>query len=1136
MSATQRIIRVRRQYNQWVANETFEDYALRFTATSARRWSHARVANTAVGSISFLALEAIGGIATLHYGFVNAVAAILVVSALIFATSTSVGYYAARYGLDIDLLTRGAGFGYIGSTVSSLIYAVFTFIFFAIEAAIMAVALEMGLGLPLSIGYVVSALVILPFVMYGSTLINRLQFWTQPVWVLLQVLPFIAIAVYAPQKYGEWAEFAGLDGSATGFQFALFGAAASIVFALMGQIGEQADFLRFMPPKKPGLDWRWWGAVLAGGPGWILVGGAKMLAGSLLAVLAVQHGLTLHYASEPVEMYRIGFGFVFDQPQLVVFVTVLFVVLSQIKINVTNAYAGSIAWSNFFARLTHSHPGRIVWLVFNVAIALLLMEMGVYRAFDHILAIYSNLAVAWIGALVADLVVNKRFGLSPPGIEFKRAYLPDINPVGYGAMTLASIASLIAFSGVLGPTAKALAGFIGLFGSFGLAVAIAYLTRGRYYLARTETPPIAAATRLTCCICQYEFEHPDMAQCPAYGGPICSLCCTLDARCGDRCKPGFRLDEQIAQMLAPIAPKEAVERGWGRLTRYGTTFAFLTLLVASVVAFGYMQGAIAFSNHIDVVRAVSWNVFWLLIIVGGISTWMIVLGRESRVMAQEESERQTVLLIDEIEAHERTDAALQESNAELKQAKEQAESANLAKSRYTIGISHELRSPLNAVLGYAQILGNDPAIPPQRQNAIQVVRRSAEHMSSLIDGLLDISKIEAGRLYLQRDELDLRDLLEQMADMFRLQASAKGIEFRFEVVGNLPVSVYGDGRRIRQVFINLLSNAVKFTQSGHVLFRVRYRGMFADIDVIDTGSGIHADDQQRVFEPFERGNNSDTAPIPGTGLGLTITRLLVSVMGGQLTLDSTPGIGSTFHVRLLLSEVTYPAAMVATPKKVSGYAGERRSVLVADDDASHSAIIAEILVPLGFEVETVASGPACIVAAERSRPDLVVLDITMPGMSGWDVARILREAVSPQSRILIASGNAFEIEARHGMMAYHDAALVKPIEMKPLLQAVSRLLDLRWTAARPASAEPSMVPGTATRRLPNALELADLRRLGEIGYVRGIKDKLSDIEAQSEDYRWVVDLLTPLISHLDFPGFIAAISDLLKNDGAHETT
>src|SRR5580658_9884285 len=194
MAARQRIVRVRREYNQWVANQTLEDYALRFTAKSARRWSSARVANTALGAISFLALEAIGGTITLGYGFANAAPAIFAVGLLIFATGLPISYYAAKYGVDIDLLTRGAGFGYIGSTITSLIYASFTFILFAVEAVIMSAALETCFGIPRPIGYVLVSVVVVPIVAYGIRMISRLQVWTQPIWLFFQIVPLVVIA------------------------------------------------------------------------------------------------------------------------------------------------------------------------------------------------------------------------------------------------------------------------------------------------------------------------------------------------------------------------------------------------------------------------------------------------------------------------------------------------------------------------------------------------------------------------------------------------------------------------------------------------------------------------------------------------------------------------------------------------------------------------------------------------------------------------------------------------------------------------------------------------------------------------------------------------------------------------------
>ncbi len=236
-------------------------------------------------------------------------------------------------------------------------------------------------------------------------------------------------------------------------------------------------------------------------------------------------------------MYLAGFESVFSNPNTVLAVTILFVIISQIKINVTNAYAGSLAWSNFFSRLTHSHPGRVVWLVFNVAIALLLMELGVFSTLEAVLGLYSIVAIAWVGALVADLVVNKPLGLSPSYIEFKRAHLYNFNPVGFGSMIIASIISMIAFVGVWGPVAKAFASFTALGLAFLLAPAIALLTRGSYYIAREDnhfrTP---YEHTIPCCICEKDYEPQDMAFCPLYDGAICSLCCSLDGRCHDACK------------------------------------------------------------------------------------------------------------------------------------------------------------------------------------------------------------------------------------------------------------------------------------------------------------------------------------------------------------------------------------------------------------------------------------------------------------------------------------------------------------------------------------------------------------------------------------------------------------------------
>ncbi|MCS6810834.1 MAG: hybrid sensor histidine kinase/response regulator, partial [Tepidimonas sp.] len=534
---------VRRAYHRWVASETLEDYALRYTPRRFRRWSAARVANMAFGVASFLVLEAVGATLMLQFGAVNALAAIVAAGLIIALVGWPISVAAARYGVDMDLLTRAAGFGYIGSTVTSLIYATFTFIFFALEAAVMAYALELALGLTPSWGYLISALVVIPLVTHGVTWIGRFQLWTQPLWLVLMLLPWGAVLWQDPQALSRWLHQAGATGDATAWSWHQFGAALTVALALVTQMGEQADYLRFMPPPQPGRRWRWWAAVAIGGPGWVVPGMLKMLAGAWLAHLALEHGVDAAHAVDPNQMYRVAYEHLLA-PGWAVAATALFVVVSQLKINVTNAYAGSLAWSNFFSRLTHHHPGRVVWVVFNTALAWLLMEMNVFQALGEVLGLYAHVALAWLVAVVADLVVLKPLGWSPRGIEFRRAHLVDVNPVGVGAMLGASLLGVAAHLGMLGTLAQAFSALVAMAAAFVLVLLLGAATRGRTHLARAADVAVApagadeggAALVLRCVVCQGEYEGPDMARCPAYGGWICSLCCTLDARCGDACK------------------------------------------------------------------------------------------------------------------------------------------------------------------------------------------------------------------------------------------------------------------------------------------------------------------------------------------------------------------------------------------------------------------------------------------------------------------------------------------------------------------------------------------------------------------------------------------------------------------------
>jgi signal transduction histidine kinase/CheY-like chemotaxis protein len=1117
----QRIDRVRRQYNRWVANQTLEDYALRFTAKSARRWSAARVANTALGAISFLALEAIGAAITLNYGMPNATVAILVVSVVIFACGLPIAYYAARYGVDIDLLTRGAGFGYIGSTITSLIYASFTFIFFAIESVILSTALELCFGLPLPIGYVVSAGAIIPLVTYGVTLISRLQLFTQPLWILLNLLPFAAIAYEDRDAFAQWSRFSGQHGDPSGgFSLVLFGSAASVVFALVAQIGEQVDFLRFLPHDR-GISTRsWWIALLSGGPGWIAIGALKLLAGSFLAFFAVRQGLSAADAAEPSHMYLAAFRYAFADPRLAVALTGAFVVLSQVKINVTNAYAGSIAWSNFFSRLTHSHPGRVVWLVFNVTVALLLMEIGVYKTLEQTLALYSNVAVAWVGALVSDLVVNKPLGLRPQAMEFKRAHLFDVNPVGVGAMAAATLVSSLAFYGLFGELLKALSPFVALVVAFASAPAIAYVTKGRYYIARESRVDWQSQSVVECCICQHPFEPEDMAQCPAYAGPICSLCCSLDARCHDMCKPHGRLSAQLSS-VKQIVPAPLSARLDGQLARYIGAFLIATGLLGLTLIVIDLQSATGGPAENGQLEAVLLRVFFALSIIISVVAWLYVLAQQSRRAAEAETQRQTALLMQEIDAHQRTDAALQ-------RAKEVAEAANLAKSRYVVGLSHELRSPLNAISGYAQLLGQDQSLQSKAREQIGVIRRSANHLSGLIDGILDISKIEAGRIHLSRDEVRLADFLDQLVGMFRLQAHAKNIDFRFERPRHLPTTVYADEKRLHQVLINLLANAIKFTQSGGVTFIIRYRSPVAEFEIADTGPGIQESDLERIFAPFERGALGAAQPHTGTGLGLTISKLLAGVMGGNITVSSTVGQGSAFRVTLLLSEVTRPSRVTPLEAPIFGYHGPRKTILVTDDDPTHRDLVREALAPLGFILLSAPDGAGCLELAQHCAPDLFILDVSMADLDGWTLARTLRERGHDQAKILMVSASALEAHASPLAQQFHDDYLMKPIDIARLLEQIGQLLKIEWqyVAAKPAA--PVWDPNSEAP--PPAATVEGLIALGRLGHVRAIQGKLDELQRFHPEHAPFATRMRSLVDRFDLTAFMSALEVMQSHD------
>lgn len=531
----------KRTYNRVVNNPAIEDYALRYVPKSFRKWSEFTVANAALGGIAYLADFAIGGSLAVTYGFSSAIVGIIIAFVIIFLTGIPIAYYASKYHVDMDLLTRGSGFGYLGSTITSLIYASFTFIYFSLEGSVMAQAISLYFGIDIHIAYAIAALIMIPLVIYGMTFLSKLQLYTQPLWFILMIVPLIAILSYNPSSLSTWTSFGGKVQS-PGFNPLYAGLAAGVVLSLIAQIGEQVDYLRFMPDQTEKNKKKWIAMVLLAGPGWVILGLFKQIYATFLAA-NVYSEVGPVKATEPIYQFLYGYHYILGYGFVALTIATIFVVVSQLKINVTNAYSGSLSWSNFFSRILHIHPGRVVWLVLNVMIGLTLMELGVFYALNFVLGFYSNVAIAWIGAIVSDLVINKHLlKISPPFIEFKRGYLYNINPVGFVSMIVASTVSILAFFGFLGSIAQAYSPFLALVISFILAPIIAILTKGKYYIARKPSLRLTGMDEeLQCVVCGYKYEPADMLDCPYHKGYICSLCCTLEKGCHEICKKGVKL-------------------------------------------------------------------------------------------------------------------------------------------------------------------------------------------------------------------------------------------------------------------------------------------------------------------------------------------------------------------------------------------------------------------------------------------------------------------------------------------------------------------------------------------------------------------------------------------------------------------
>jgi signal transduction histidine kinase/CheY-like chemotaxis protein len=406
------------------------------------------------------------------------------------------------------------------------------------------------------------------------------------------------------------------------------------------------------------------------------------------------------------------------------------------------------------------------------------------------------------------------------------------------------------------------------------------------------------------------------------------------------------------------------------------------------------------------------------------------------------------------------ESRVEERTADLKQAIVRADDANQAKSEFLANMSHELRTPLNGILGYAQILQRSESLSDRASKGVSVIHQCGSHLLTLINDVLDLSKIEARKMELQGSDFHFPSFLEGIAEICRIRADQKGIEFIYEPTA-LPMGINADEKRLRQVLINLLGNAIKFTDKGSVTFLVETTpteksGMFtARFSIKDTGVGMAADQLDKIFLPFEQ-VGSTKKQSEGTGLGLSISQKIIELMDSRLEVQSELGRGSIFGFEVALTEAAEwaMASRKNSQGTVEGYAGEKRKILIVDDRWENRAVIVNLLEPIGFEMIEAADGKEGLVQLAAA-PDLVITDLAMPVMDGFEMLKALRQT-HPTLPVIVSSASVFELDQEKSIKAGGNSFLPKPVQAETLLEQIQGQLGLEWVyqAETPAAVKP----------------------------------------------------------------------------------
>jgi CHASE2 domain-containing sensor protein/CheY-like chemotaxis protein len=462
-----------------------------------------------------------------------------------------------------------------------------------------------------------------------------------------------------------------------------------------------------------------------------------------------------------------------------------------------------------------------------------------------------------------------------------------------------------------------------------------------------------------------------------------------------------------------------------------------------------------------------------------------------------------------------------ERTKELAKAKQAADAANQAKSEFLANMSHELRTPLNGILGYAQILQRRELLTERDQKGIDIIYQCGNHLLNLINDILDLSKIEARKMELHANDVNLLRFLENIAGICRVRAEEKGISFNYTSDESLPLGVRVDEKRLRQVLINLLGNAIKFTDRGGVSFQVKAintignqsshtKSCLIRFQVRDTGVGMTVDQLEKIFLPFEQVGDTQKQT-EGTGLGLAISHEIVTLMNSTLQVESQIGQGSLFwfDLELIPVEEGLKTFQSSEAHEIIGIQGPSRQILVIDSSQENRSILSNLLTPLGFQVIEAEDESSGLSIAQAKQPDLIIVDLAISEMSGYETLHQLRQSSETSKIPLIASSvNVFDDNRNESRLAGANAFLPKPIELKVLLNLLEQQLSLKWiyqSKAKPTSVANAKSLGDNSTESPDIVppskeQLARLYQLAMQGRIQALRSQLKVLEEQSSEY------------------------------------